>query len=600
MSVDFELAKSYLQVADEQGATLYDHLASLLLSIIKDKPDPDQALEQLERFSLSLKSAQHTPQQFKELPSLPSDPAEKTALLERLNHTLATVQAQVLRREARLLAREGEVQTQVASVLELSQLLEQAGVSLAGSRGEEVLKLHLSIQRLVESQAKAEAQRPKQPGQGDLTLSSARFWGIVRGTRRDYYVVEATRARYPLAPAKPRILNADAIAAQKAERRAMRLQLQQEKERLQREADEAEARGEDPPEVITPRPPVGVLKQKRIKPIYDKREPAGQGANQFVYFVSNSLEAAPPASGDATKEWVLLPDLDAGLVPIARRMRRLFTGELDAPVGGWPRWEGSEADYLRTQIARISASTLVSPSGFYASEENESGVESVRKEEYEPLPAAELLTPENWVHHRSHLLRAGRTSVWEEPEKSEDEEEEEEDESEEEEEEEEPEPEEEGGEEQEPDEPLPLLSSLEDDASRGLKALWSFRATPLSSTLQPTPHSLAVARSLLWPGALSVARKEKSVCVYVGDGQKYLPFGFTPAPPPKIQSEFEPAFDPEEAEEDGAGHPLHEQSDPLPPVKNEDEDEDGEDDEEDEEEEEEEEEEEDNDDDDDD
>jgi len=39
MGEEFERAKSYLQIADAQGVTLYDHVAALLLKLIKDKPD---------------------------------------------------------------------------------------------------------------------------------------------------------------------------------------------------------------------------------------------------------------------------------------------------------------------------------------------------------------------------------------------------------------------------------------------------------------------------------------------------------------------------------------------------------------------------------
>ncbi len=37
----------------------------------------------------------------------------------------------------------------------------------------------------------------------------------------------------------------------------------------------------------------------------------------------------------------------------------------------FPPFPGNEANYLRAQIARISAGTLISPAGFYAFEEDE-------------------------------------------------------------------------------------------------------------------------------------------------------------------------------------------------------------------------------------
>lgn len=132
------------------------------------------------------------------------------------------------------------------------------------------------------------------------------------------------------------------------------------------------------------------------------------------------------------------------------------------------------------------------------------------------------------------------------------------DEEEEEEEEEEPEPEPE--EEEEPDEPLPLLSSVEEDASKGLKSLWTFRCYP--SAAAPGPHATVLARSVLWPGAVAASRKKLAFTLYVGDGQKYLPLGFTPQAPPKVSDEFVAQY----SIEDEEPNPLAEQSDPLPPA----------------------------------
>ena len=529
--------------------------------------DVVSALFELERLSSSLKATLHTPHQFKEIPSLPQDPISKKQLLDTINFSIAAIKAQTLTPESSSVAAEGELQTKVQDLSQLHHLLSLVGVSLGGSGGDEnVLKLHLSIQRLVKSQAALEAARPKVAGQGILTLATARFWGIIRGTKRDYYIVEATRHKYPVLPNGGRsvILNAKEIADQKKRRKDARAARRAQKAAMQAAQD---AKGDDDShagdEIETPRPPKGVLKEKTIKPIWSKNENHGQGANAFLYFVTNTLEAKTDGAQDADAEqidagsrWTLLPDLDPKLVAVSKSMRRLLTGDLSAPVLGFPKFDGLEASYLRTQIARISASTLISPANFHTVEENADGVESVVEDrEYEAVAAEELIAPAGWVHHRAHLLRAGRTSVWEEPEKEDDEAEEEEEEDEEEEEE---EPEPEVDEEEEPDEPLPLLSSVEDDASKGVKSAWSFRCYPRVDH----SHATVVARSTLWPGAVAAAKKDKAVAVYIGDAQKYLPLGFTPAPPPTIAAEFAPVFNAEEEEP----NPLQEQTDPLPPA----------------------------------
>jgi radial spoke head protein 4A len=57
---------------------------------------------------------------------------------------------------------------------------------------------------------------------------------------------------------------------------------------------------------------------------------------------------------------------------VARKIRKYLTGNLEAPIVSYPPFPGKEENYLRAQIARISAGTHISPNGFYKfDEENE-------------------------------------------------------------------------------------------------------------------------------------------------------------------------------------------------------------------------------------
>ncbi len=71
------------------------------------------------------------------------------------------------------------------------------------------------------------------------------------------------------------------------------------------------------------------------------------------YFVSRF-------AGDA---WTRLPNVTPHQVSVARKLRRVLTGRLDAAVGGHPPFPGTEASYLRARIALITADTVVSPVG---------------------------------------------------------------------------------------------------------------------------------------------------------------------------------------------------------------------------------------------
>jgi len=117
-------------------------------------------------------------------------------------------------------------------------------------------------------------------------------------------------------------------------------------------------------------------------------------------------------------------------------------------------------------------------------------------------------------------------------------------------------------EEEEPDEPISLLSTLDkDESSITPDGCWTFRLT--NSDGVPVPHAPVSAHSLVWPGAVSVARRNTFVSVYIGHGLKYSAQPYTPPAPPAIQSEFVAEFNPEDGETD----PLVEQTDPLPPPK---------------------------------
>ena len=66
-----------------------------------------------------------------------------------------------------------------------------------------------------------------------------------------------------------------------------------------------------------------------------------------------------------------MPHVKPAEIVTARQIRKLFTGDLNAPVVCFPPFAGKEINYLRAQIARISATTHVSPTGYYQFEEEE-------------------------------------------------------------------------------------------------------------------------------------------------------------------------------------------------------------------------------------
>lgn len=123
-------------------------------------------------------------------------------------------------------------------------------------------------------------------------------------------------------------------------------------------------------------------------------EPLGSGTNEFQYFVCHRL-------GDAA--FTRLPDARPEHIRAARALKRLLVGHLAAPVSTFPPFPWTEAEFLRAQIARIGAATVLAPAGWFSQEEDEAGGVAVvpAEEELEPVPMPEEDMDAwlgNWVH----------------------------------------------------------------------------------------------------------------------------------------------------------------------------------------------------------
>ncbi|XP_063289386.1 radial spoke head protein 6 homolog A [Pelobates fuscus] len=370
---------------------------------------------------------------------------------------------------------EGEMmESPLPNLLELAHLVQQGGLNLGR---DETVRISVALKRLVDAHP----------------LERCRFWGKILGTHGSYLVAEVQFRE-----------GEDEEAVEGGEEEDKVLEEEEEEE----DAEEAE----DLPPKSTYHPPPEI-----------PREEYGTGANKYIYFVCS----------EAGAEWVRLPPVTPAQIIAARKIKRLFTGILDAPVVTYPPFLGTEANLLRAQIARISAGTHVSPLGYYqfseeeGEEEEESGAKDTCEEnpEFEGVPVSELADNlSNWAHHVQHILPQGRCVWVNTSAKSEEQEEEEEGEEE----------EKEDEEEAMPEVGPPLLTPLSEDAEIGHTAPWT---VSISSHLIPQ-YALAVLRSNLWPGAYTIASAKKFENIYIGWGTKYSPEGYSPPAPPIPQAEY--------------------------------------------------------------
>ncbi|NXP05822.1 RSH4A protein, partial [Thinocorus orbignyianus] len=371
-------------------------------------------------------------------------------------------------------------ETPLPNVMETAFYFEQAGIGLSK---DEFYHIFLALKKLVSVQP----------------VRTCRFWGKILGLEMNYIIAEVQ------------------YHEGEEEEETEEEEVTEEREK---EVDEAENVDEEKEKEYEP--PVSTYKPPPVIP----KEENGTGANKYVYFVCN----------EPGKPWVKLPPVTPAQIVCARKIKKFFTGRLDAPVVTFPPFPGNEANYLRAQIARISAGTQISPIGFYQfaeeegdeEEETEAGRDTYEENpDFQPLSVSEMVDSLSaWVHNVQSILKQGRC-VWLNPlQKSEEEEENEEEEK-----------------QEEPDEPQeeiqqeigpPLLTPLSED--EGIQNIPAWTAQP-STNLIPQ-YAVAVLQSNRWPGAYAFASGRRFDNVYFGWGHKYSPENYSPTLPPPAQAEY--------------------------------------------------------------
>jgi len=236
----------------------------------------------------------------------------------------------------------------------------------------------------------------------------------------------------------------------------------------------------------------------------DDVEPQGQGANASAYWASQGT-AAP---------WVRLPAARASHIVAARAVRRLLTGDLGSPVVSTPWFPGKEQHLLRSQIARIAASCTLAVRDWYEVEEDEeTGKKTLRVTGEFP---EDIKTEAGWCHCEPFLFSTGK-SAWPDMERLE-------------------------GlvsegqlseevvkelQQQKDKEPEhELLKGIEEDLQdlrpegSERSPAWSIKVHGDQGLYEGKSHGVTAVRSLIWPGAVTVAQGSRFASLYVGDALK--------------------------------------------------------------------------------
>jgi radial spoke head protein 4A len=206
-------------------------------------------------------------------------------------------------------------------------------------------------------------------------------------------------------------------------------------------------------------------------------------------------------------------------------------------VVSYPSFQGLEMHYLRAQIARISAATVVSPAGYYIfdPEENDEDAENtmtiIVNPDYEGVANEALINLNSWVHHVPYILPQGRTT-WVNPVRKENESNDDDDDA---------SNDDDASRNDDANEPSPetgpsILTPLARDEDHNEMSAWSGH---LSSRMTPTKYTPIYLRSTRWPGAVAIAYNEKFANIYVGDGLKDLAGKlYVDEPLPNVEQEY--------------------------------------------------------------
>lgn len=275
------------------------------------------------------------------------------------------------------------------------------------------------------------------------------------------------------------------------------------------------------------------------EPAFEGEEPPDPKAvmySWYAYFVTTDLCAS----------WTKLPELRPKELTVAREIKKLFTGRLDAPVITHPYFDGTEANLLRSQIALITADTTLCIKGIYTFPGEEEPPHLTRPtpdtknvEFVWPAPS-DLLHRSAWVHMQPHIMESGLTFNEE--------------------------PAEEAPEKDDVEAYTKYLvakavqgSDPKRDLMRGLegdKLQWTIKQAgdtamynaPYGTTgekpQRPRSNAVTYVRSVSWPGAVCVHRGRSFANLYVGYG---VPAG---APDFYFRAPLDIQDEPDDAEEE--------------------------------------------------
>ncbi|KAL5283104.1 RSPH4A family protein [Megaselia abdita] len=531
---EVNMAKSILQeISSISGNNLFDHLAEIIKQVLDNRPP--NIIDFFEEYSRNLREQKwNMPENFTDVEYKPTNQnvaADK--ILASLKLPQISVDGLEFCEETEMEIEKYQNDKAAIGVkfgrelnLHENFLLMQYHWSLCGLsfHQREVYQLSLSLQNL--------QQHP--------VVENCRFWGKIFGLKKSYLIAEVD-------------LTLDEI------RKRETLMIEEINERISWYARSHEI-GQNvspilkltpgtnwcsyPTDELSAMKPIAVgIPQSQYVPSFDiPPELIGTGLNRKSYFVIN----------ESTDNWIELPIVTPKQIDVARKIKKLFTGNLETEIFSFPLFPGREKHLLRATIARITSGTLISPSGYYKRQgkqiteheeeehEHENEEDGILdnddiiclNEDYKPHDPRDLMHILNWVHVRPHIIPQGRIKYFNlekelrdykkhqnlSPEEEELEEELDE---------------EEDIDYEQPAGP-PLFETIKNDRTTENIPNWTVRFSSIHNQI----NRMVLIKSNLWPGSYTFSYKLITDSIYIGWGQKYIARNYSPIHLPPIQEEY--------------------------------------------------------------
>lgn len=317
----------------------YDHLADVIHRVLDEKPD--NVMDYFEEYSRRIREDRihYEENEFKETYIEPPGLELAVKTIEKLQETFTDDVKEEADRALQMRVKEPDV-------FFLIPYYKTVGVSIPEEDG---YNLSRSISRLLR----------------DPQVATCRFWGKIFGLKKDYWILEAA---LPEEATEERQSESNLHVGESGSIDQGASQVST----AQSEAAEAssEANRTSGP-VRPPIPPLPVSKYEL--PQAPPAETAGHGVNRFIYYVANHPSGV----------WEQLPPSTPELLVASRKIKKAFTGELDAKVISFCKFPGNEADLLRAQIARITSGGYVAPLNYWTTKKPKLGNGDENDEEEE-------------------------------------------------------------------------------------------------------------------------------------------------------------------------------------------------------------------------